>query len=46
MHQVEVDGQGYAFSYDDVAPRIGESVDGVVAAPDPTLLTVFVGGPK
>lgn len=44
VHKVEAEGRGYAFSYDDVAPSVGQDVAGIVAAPDPQLLTVFVGG--
>jgi hypothetical protein len=44
VHQVEADGRGYAFSYDDVAPESSEDISGAVAAADPVLLTVFVGG--
>lgn len=43
-HEVEVDGRGYAFPYDDVAPSWQEDVSGAVAAADPSLLTVYVGG--
>lgn len=43
-HQVEVQGDGYAFSYDDVAASPAQNVAGTVAAGDPSLLTVFVGG--
>lgn len=44
VHEVELDGRGYAFAYDDVAPSVHEEVSGAVAAADPRLLTVFVGG--
>ena len=44
VHRREVDGKGYAFSYDDVASSVAESVAGAVSARDPRLLTVFVGG--
>lgn len=44
VHAVELEGRGYAFSYDDVAPSPEENVAGTVAAADPQLLTVFVGG--
>lgn len=44
VHQAEVDGRGYAFSYDDVTPNTGDDVAGIVAATDPDVLTVFVGG--
>ena len=44
VHQNEVDGKGYAFSYDDVNPE-GENQSGVVADSNPQVLTVVVGGP-
>lgn len=44
VHQVESEGKGYAFPYDDVSPNNDENVSGSVSAPDPTLLTVFIGG--
>jgi hypothetical protein len=44
VHQVEHDGKGYAFSYDDVTPSPQDDVAGSVYAPDPTVLTIFVGG--
>ena len=46
VHQYETDGKGYAFPYDDVNPDIGIDQAGVVAAPNPKLLTVTVGGPS
>jgi hypothetical protein len=45
VHQFEVDGKGYAFSYDDVAPSGGADQSGTVASRNPALLTVIVGGP-
>jgi hypothetical protein len=45
VHQEEVDGKGYAFSYDDVNPDGGVDQSGVVANRNPKLLTVVVGGP-
>lgn len=45
IHQEEVDGKGYAFSYDDVNPDGDVDQSGVVAASNPALLTVIVGGP-
>ena len=45
VHQYEVDGKGYAFPYDDVNPAVGVDQAGVVADPEPRLLTVVVGGP-
>lgn len=44
LHEVELDGRGYAFPYDDVAPSVDQGVAGIVAAPDPVILSVFVGG--
>lgn len=43
-HKHEIDGRGYAFSYDDVAPSVGDDAAGIVAGPNPELLTVYVGG--
>lgn len=45
VHEEEVDGKGYAFSYDDVNPDGGIDQSGVVANRSPKLLTVVVGGP-
>ncbi|KAK0252496.1 hypothetical protein LTR91_004947 [Friedmanniomyces endolithicus] len=45
IHQTEVDGKGYAFSYDDVNPDGDVNQSGVVADGDPRVLTVIVGGP-
>lgn len=45
VHQYEVDGKGYAFSYDDVTPDDGVNQSGVVASANPETLTVIVGGP-
>jgi hypothetical protein len=44
VHKYEIDGKGYAFSYDDVNPS-GENESGTVVDPTPTLLTVIIGGP-
>jgi Beta-1,3-glucanase/Carbohydrate binding module (family 6) len=44
LHQVESDGRGYAFPYDDVAPSGGLDQSGSVSDPNPTLLTIMVGG--
>lgn len=44
VHREEVDGKGYAFSYDDVNPDGGVDQSGVVAG-WAELLTVVVGGP-
>jgi Beta-1,3-glucanase/Carbohydrate binding module (family 6) len=44
VHQVSVDKRGYAFPYDDVAPSGGVDQSGSVFDPNPTLLTITVGG--
>ena len=44
VHAANLDGRGYAFPYDDVAPAGGVDQSGFVADPNPTLLTVAVGG--
>jgi len=44
LHQVELDGRGYAFPYDDVTPTNGPDQSGSVSDPNPTLLTIMVGG--
>lgn len=45
VHKYEVDGKGYAFSYDDVNPAGDENASGSVSSKTPTLMTVTVGGP-
>ena len=44
VHAANLDGRGYAFPYDDVAPSGGVDQSGYVSDPNPTLLTVAVGG--
>ncbi|KAF2681461.1 glycoside hydrolase family 64 protein [Lentithecium fluviatile CBS 122367] len=44
VHQVQRDGRGYAFPYDDVVPDGGSDVAGVVFDGSPQLWTVTVGG--
>ncbi|KAI9854673.1 MAG: hypothetical protein M1813_000920 [Trichoglossum hirsutum] len=44
VHAASVDGRGYAFPYDDVAPTGGLDQSGSVFDPNPSLLTVAVGG--
>ncbi|KAF7198001.1 Glucan endo-1,3-beta-glucosidase [Pseudocercospora fuligena] len=44
VHQMEVDGRGYAFAYDDVAPDYGDDQSGLVSSPSPKKLSIFVGG--
>jgi hypothetical protein len=46
VHANQVDGRGYAFSYDDVSPNGGVDQSGTVANKNPKLLTVVVGGPN
>lgn len=43
VHANEINGLGYAFPYDDVAPTGGVNQSGFVASGKPTLLTVTVG---
>lgn len=43
VHKYEVDGRGYAFSYDDVNPS-NENAAGVVSGVDPRVLEVIIGG--
>ncbi|PNP47980.1 hypothetical protein THARTR1_10399 [Trichoderma harzianum] len=45
VHELQLDGRGYAFSYDDVNPNGHEDASGTVAAGDPSLLTIYVGSP-
>jgi len=47
VHGVNIDGRGYAFPYDDVAPSGDTNPDqaGTVFDGSPALLTVTVGGP-
>lgn len=45
VHANEVDGKGYAFSYDDVNPSDDINQSGVVSDGNPQVLTVIVGGP-
>jgi Beta-1,3-glucanase len=42
-HEVNLDGRGYAFPYDDVQPTGGPDQSGAVQAGDPVLLTVTLG---
>lgn len=44
-HATTLDGRGYAFPYDDVAPTNGADQSGAVYDSNPKLLTVTVGGP-
>lgn len=45
VHEHEVDGKGYAFSYDDVNPD-GENASGLIQTPNPATLQITVGGPS
>lgn len=44
VHAANLDGKGYSFPYDDVAPSGGADQSGSVFDGAPTLLTVAVGG--
>lgn len=44
LHQVQKDGRGYAFPYDDVVPDGGSDVAGTMFDGSPKLFTVAVGG--
>ncbi|KAF1848716.1 glycoside hydrolase family 64 protein [Cucurbitaria berberidis CBS 394.84] len=44
VHQVQRDGRGYAFPYDDVVPDGGSDVAGTLFDGSPKLFTVAVGG--
>ena len=44
VHEMEADGIGYAFSYDDVAPNNMANQAGLILANNPTLMTIIVGG--
>ncbi|KAL6855684.1 glycoside hydrolase family 64 protein [Trichoderma novae-zelandiae] len=45
VHELQVDGRGYAFSYDDVNPDGAEDASGLVSSGNPDTLTVYVGSP-
>jgi hypothetical protein len=45
VHELQVDGRGYAFSYDDVNPAGTEDASGLVSSGNPDTLTVYVGSP-
>ncbi|KAJ5895121.1 hypothetical protein N7495_006812 [Penicillium taxi] len=45
-HNTTLNGQGYAFPYDDVSPSDSQNVSGSVFDSNPTLLIVTVGGPS
>jgi hypothetical protein len=44
VHQVQKDGRGYAFPYDDVVPDGGQDVAGTIFDGSPKLFTIAVGG--
>uniref|UniRef100_A0A093V5F4 Glucan endo-1,3-beta-glucosidase n=1 Tax=Talaromyces marneffei PM1 TaxID=1077442 RepID=A0A093V5F4_TALMA len=44
VHAANLDGRGYTFPYDDVAPTNGADQSGSIHDPNPQLLTVAVGG--
>lgn len=43
VHEIEINGRGYAFAYDDVTPSDQEDQSGLVTSPDPKLFTIIVG---
>lgn len=44
VHELEVDGKGYAFPYDDVNPDGAGDAAGLIAEGSPESLTFYVGG--
>lgn len=44
VHQLELDGRGYAFAYDDVTPDDSVDESGLLADADPESLQITVGG--
>ena len=44
VHAASLDGRGYAFPYDDVVPDGGDDQSGAVNDPNPSILTVAIGG--
>lgn len=44
VHEMNLDGKGYAFAYDDVQPDGGQDQSGKVNAGDPKVFVVAVGG--
>lgn len=44
IHEAELDGKGYAFSYDDVTPNEEYNTAGAVASAQPEVLEVYIGG--
>jgi len=46
VHKYEVDGKGYAFSYDDVTADASVNESGEVSCSSPAVLEVTIGGPS
>ena len=46
VHKYEVDGRGYAFSYDDVSPDGAANASGELTDAAPQSMTITVGGPS
>lgn len=44
IHETEVDGKGYAFSYDDVNPTNSDDAAGLINSPNPSTLVFYIGG--
>ncbi|KAJ9482268.1 hypothetical protein VN97_g11169 [Penicillium thymicola] len=44
VHQHESQNKGYAFPYDDVTPDDAPNASGLLSDPNPTLLTITIGG--
>ncbi|KIH90216.1 glucanase b [Sporothrix brasiliensis 5110] len=44
VHATNLDGRGYAFPYDDVAPNGGVDQSGAVSSGAPDVLTIYIGG--
>ncbi|KAF4556446.1 Hypothetical protein D9617_1g083240 [Elsinoe fawcettii] len=45
VHDFEIDGRGYAFSYDDVAATGQADLSGLLHDPAPQVIAITVGGP-
>ncbi|KAH7108920.1 hypothetical protein EDB81DRAFT_849460 [Dactylonectria macrodidyma] len=45
IHKYEMDGRGYAFSYDDVNPDGNENASGIVSSGNVDNLTIYIGAP-
>lgn len=44
IHELQVDGRGYAFPYDDVNPDGNQDASGLVSSGNPRALHVYIGG--